>query len=120
MSLNQLVDEIQKQQLKMDIPTIRLGDTIKLGILVQERNKQRIQAYKGVLIAQHKAGRGSTLTVRRVFQGVGTERIFLLHSPLVQYIEVIRSGKVSRSKLYYLRSRKGKSRRLRERIVREA
>jgi large subunit ribosomal protein L19 len=117
MRLYQLVKKIQQKQLKRDIPKIIVGDTIRMGVVIQERNKQRVQIYQGTLIAQHRAGRNSSITVRRVFQGVGVERIFLLHSPLVQNIEILRHAKIRRAKLYYLRSRKGKAVRLRERFL---
>jgi large subunit ribosomal protein L19 len=116
MKFQQLIKKIQQKQLKNNLPILSLGDTICVGVLIQEGNKQRIQTYQGVLIAQHRASRRSTITVRRIFQGIGIERIFLLHSPAIQFIEVKRCVKVRRSKLYYLKNMSGKAARLTERI----
>ena len=85
--------------------------------MIQEGNKQRVQTYQGTLIAQHRRNRNSTITIRRIFQGVGIERVFLIHSTSIQKIEILRCSKVRRAKLYYLRARKGKATRLRERFV---
>ena len=120
MSLVCLVTKIQHFQLNRCELNLDLGDTIRVGVLIQEGSKQRIQTYQGVLIAQHRAQKNSTVTLRRTFQGVGIERIFLLNSPLIQDIEVLRSSKVRRAKLYYIRSRKGKATRLQERFKKVA
>jgi large subunit ribosomal protein L19 len=98
------------------LPVLSLGDTVCVGVLIQEGNKQRVQTYQGVLIRQRRSIRVRTITVRRIFQGIGVERIFLLHSPIIQFIEVRRCAKTRRAKLYYLRSTKGKLSRLRERF----
>jgi large subunit ribosomal protein L19 len=116
MSVCQLTKKIQQNQLKSDLPILSLGDTICVGVLIQEGGKQRIQTYQGILISQHRSVRTSTITIRRVFQGVGVERIFLLHSPTIHFIEVRRCAKTCRAKLYYLRNGKGKENRLRERF----
>jgi large subunit ribosomal protein L19 len=116
MNLNQTVKLIEKDQMKTDLPQISVGDTVVIGVLIQEGNKQRVQTYQGAVIAQHKAGLNSTITVRKVFQGVGVERVFPLHSPTVQKIDVIRRAEVRRAKLYYLRDRVGKATRLKERF----
>lgn len=116
MKLQQLVHNIEKQQFKTQLPIICIGDTVKIGLLIQEGNKQRIQPYEGTVIAQHKAGISTTITVRRIFQNVGVERIFVIHSPLIQNVEIIRRAKISKAKLYYLRTRIGKSTRLKERF----
>jgi len=117
MCLSKLRQNLQKKQLKHNLPVLRFGDTVRLGVSIQEGNKERVQVYQGTLISQHRAGRNSSITVRCVFQGIGVERIFLLHSPLIRSINVLRCSKVRRAKLYYLRSRKGKAARLRERII---
>ena len=116
MKLQKLVHNIEKEQFKIKLPLICIGDTVKIGLIIQEGNKQRIQPYEGTIIAQHKAGVSTTITVRRIFQNVGVERVFAIHSPLIQNIEIIRHTKVRRAKLYYLRNRIGKSTRLKERF----
>ena len=115
MSLHKLVEKLESRSLKTALPQIDIGDTIKIGVLIQEGYKQRIQPYQGLVIAQRRAGLHSTITVRRLFQGVGIERIFPVHSPILQSIEIIRRAKVRRAKLYYLRDRVGKATRLRAR-----
>lgn len=112
MKIHQLVQAIELDQLKTDQPKISIGDTVKVSVLIQEGNKQRIQPYEGVVIAQHRAGINSTFTVRRIFQGIGVERVFTTHSPSTKHIEVLRRVKVKKSKLYYLRDRVGKGTRL--------
>lgn len=114
MKIKNLVQIIEKDQLKTEIPQISIGDTVKVGVLIQEGNKQRVQPYEGTVIAQHKAGLNSTITVRRIFQGIGVERIFAIHSPSLKNIEVIRQAKVRKAKLYYLRDRIGKATRLKQ------
>jgi large subunit ribosomal protein L19 len=103
--------------LKYGLPSLGLGDIVCLGILIQEGNKQRIQTYQGTLISKKYAGRNSTITVRRVSQGVGVERVFFLHSPSLQRLEIRRRNKVRRAKLYYLRNLVGKATRLQERFT---
>jgi large subunit ribosomal protein L19 len=114
MNTNKLIREIQQKYLKRDLPTLRLGDTVNVGVLIQEGKKQRTQSYQGTLIAYHRSNRNSTITIRRIFQGVGVERVFLIHSKTVQHIKILRHAKVRRAKLYYLRKLKGKATRLRE------
>jgi large subunit ribosomal protein L19 len=116
MKLQELVHNIEKEQFKTKLPAICIGDTVKIGLIIQEGNKQRIQPYEGTIIAQHRAGISTTITVRRIFQNVGVERVFAIHSPLIQNIEIVRRAKVRKAKLYYLRSRIGKSTRLKERF----
>lgn len=116
MNLASLVQKFEASQLRSDLPLLQIGDTVSVGVLIQEGNKQRVQNYQGTVIAQHRAGVNSTITVRRVFQGIGLERIFMLHSPSVQRIEVLRRARVRRAKLYYLRDRVGKATRLKERF----
>ena len=116
MKLYELVHNIEKEQFKTALPLICIGDTVKIGLIIQEGNKQRIQPYEGTIIAQHRAGISTTITVRRIFQNIGVERVFSIHSPLIQSIEIIRHAKVRKAKLYYLRTRIGKSTRLKERF----
>jgi large subunit ribosomal protein L19 len=112
--IHKLIKEIQQKHLKLDLPKLMLGDTVNVGVLIQEGKKQRVQSYQGTLIAYHRGKRNRTITVRRIFQGIGVERIFLIHSTTVQYIKILRHAKVRREKLYYLLNLKGKATRLRE------
>lgn len=117
---NEIIRSIEADYLKDEkaLPIIHVGDTIKVGVRIQEGGKERIQPYEGTVIAMRHGGINETITVRRVFQGVGVERVFLLHSPLVANIEIIRRGKVRRAKLYYLRDRVGKATRIKQRFDR--
>ena len=105
---------LENQFLKKDLPVLKIGDTLKVGVKIIEGNKERVQFYEGTLIAKKNSSINTTITVRKVFQGIGIERIFLIHSPKVDSIAIIRSAKVRRSKLYYLRNLKGKASRLRQ------
>jgi large subunit ribosomal protein L19 len=102
--------------LNPNVPNIRVGDTIKLGVSITEGNKERIQFTEGVIISKNNSGLNTTITLRRVMQGVGVERVYLLHSPKLKSFEILRSSKIRRSKLYYLRSRFGKATRLQQRF----
>lgn len=113
---SEVLNNIESTYLKVDLPNIRIGDTLKLGIEIKEGEKTRIQAYEGVVISKKGAGINATVTVRRVMQGIGIERCFLIHSPKVQSIEIKRSSKVRRAKLYYLRNLSGKATRLKQRF----
>lgn len=112
----QIVEEIEKSYLKSDVPMMYPGDTVKVKLRIKEGNKERVQAFEGVIIKMQGHGTSKTVTVRRVFQGIGVERVFLVHSPLVESIKVERRGVVRRSKLYYLRQRSGKSARIQEKV----
>lgn len=112
-----LVQEIENRYKKEVLPEIAPGDTVKVKIRIKEGNKERLQAYEGVVIKLQGAGLNRTATVRRVFQGVGVERVFILHSPVVESIQVLRKGHVRRAKLYYLRKLTGKAARIREKIT---
>ena len=116
MKLQQLVQTLEKRQEKNDLPDIAIGDTVRVSVSIQEGNKQRLQPYEGTVIAQHRAGVNTTITVRKIFQGIGVERVFTIHSPCLQGIQVVRRAKVRRAKLYYLRDRVGKSTRLVSRL----
>jgi large subunit ribosomal protein L19 len=109
--------KLTNKKKKNDVPSIGFGDKVQVGVFIQEGNKQRIQNYQGTLIAQHRAGKNSTIVVRRIFQGIGVERVFFPHSPTVKSIKILQLAKVRRAKLFYLRDLKGKSTRLRERFV---
>jgi large subunit ribosomal protein L19 len=118
MNAEAIIRSIEQEYLKNDLPTIHVGDTVKIGIKIKEGDKERVQPYEGTVIAMRNGGISETITVRRVFQGVGVERVFLLHSPLVASIQIIRRGKVRRAKLYYLRDRVGKATRIKQRFDR--
>jgi large subunit ribosomal protein L19 len=111
-----LVKEVEKRYMKENLPELNPGDSVKVKIKIKEGNKERIQAYEGVIIKLRGAGISKTITVRRVFQGVGVERVFLVHSPKVESIQILRKGDVRRAKLYYLRNRTGKAARIREKV----
>jgi large subunit ribosomal protein L19 len=115
-NMNPTIDELEKQYLKSELPEINTGDTVKVFVKIVEGTKERIQAFEGTVIKKHGAGVNKTITVRKVFQGVGVERVFLLHSPRIDRISVLRRGDVKRSKLYYLRERSGKATRIKEKI----
>ena len=110
----QLVDEITKDQLRSDVPTFKPGDTLKVYGTLQEGNKSRVQLFEGVCIARKGSGISETFTVRKISYGVGVERVFPVHSPIIDHIEVARVGKVRRAKLHYLRGLSGKAARIKE------
>ena len=111
-----LLNKVESEYIKEDLPNVRVGDTVRLGVELREGKKTRTQADEGVIISQKKSGINKTITVRRVMQGIGVERCFLLHSPKIKTIEIKRSSKVRRSKLYYLRELSGKATRLKQRF----
>ena len=111
-----LLNKVESEYLKENVPNIRVGDTVRLGVEIREGKKTRVQAFEGVVISQKNSGINKTITVRRVMQGIGVERCFLLHSPKIKSIEIKRSSKVRRSKLYYLRGLSGKATRLKQRF----
>lgn len=113
MNLN-LVKEITAEQLKADRPDIRPGYTVRVDVRIKEGNKSRIQAYEGIVIRVQGQGIGETFTVRKLSSGIGVERTFPIHSPIVEKVTVLRKGKVRRARLYYLRGRSGKSARIKE------
>ena len=114
LNTQQTIDNLNKSFLKTDLPVIRIGDNVKIGVKIIEGNKERVQFYEGTVIAKKNTSINTTITVRKVLQGIGIERIFLIHSPKVDSIKVLRSSKVRRSKLYYLRNLKGKASRLKQ------
>ena len=117
-SSSNLLQEFEESQLKKELPEIYVGDTVKVGVKITEGNKERVQPYEGVVISKRHGGLNQTITVRRIFQGIGVERIFMLHSPQVASLKVERRGKVRRAKLFYLRDRVGKATRLKQRFDR--
>ena len=112
------IEEFENNQLKKELPEIYVGDTVKVGVKITEGNKERVQPYEGVVIAKRHGGINQTITVRRIFQGIGVERVFMLHSPQVASLKVERRGKVRRAKLFYLRDRVGKATRVKQRFDR--
>lgn len=112
-----IIDQVEKEQMKTDIPSFRSGDTVKVHVRIKEAEKERIQVFEGVVIKKKKGGCRASFTVRKISYGVGVERIFPLHSPTIEKIEVVQRGKVRRSRLYYLRDLKGKAARIKERQV---
>ncbi len=112
--------ETQKEWLRTDIPPFRAGDTLRVNVRVKEGEKERIQAFEGVCIARRGSGVSATFTVRKISSGVGVERIFPTHSPMIADVSVVRRGRVRRAKLYYLRNLTGKATRIREKKVRVA
>ena len=117
-SFSNLIEEFENEQLKKELPEIYVGDTVKVGVKITEGNKERVQPYEGVVIAKRHGGLNQTITVRRIFQGIGVERVFMLHSPQVASLKVERRGKVRRAKLFYLRDRVGKATRVKQRFDR--
>lgn len=109
-----LVNEITKDQMKTDFPQLRPGQTVRVDVNIKEGDKSRIQAYEGVVTKVQGSGIGQTFTVRKLSSGVGVERTFPVHSPIVAKVSIIREGKVRRAKLYYLRGRAGKSAKIKE------
>ena len=118
LSASNLIKEFENEQLKKELPEIYVGDTVKVGVKITEGNKERVQPYEGVVIAKRHGGINKTITVRRIFQGIGVERVFMLHSPQVASLKVERRGKVRRAKLFYLRDRVGKATRVKQRFDR--
>ncbi len=109
-----LIQAIEKEQIRNDLPDFRPGDTVKVHAKVVEGNRERIQVYEGAVIRKRGGGLGATFTVRRITYGVAVERTFLLHSPRIDKVEIVRKGRVRRARLYYLRERVGKAARIRE------
>ena len=108
------IQSLEKKFLKNHIPILRIGDSVKIGVKIIEGNKERVQFYEGTIIAKKNSSINTTISVRKVLQGIGIERVFLIHSPKVDSITVLRSSKVRRAKLYYLRNLKGKASRLKQ------
>ncbi len=110
-----VLDTIGSEQIKTDVPEFRTGDTVRIQVRVREGEKERLQMFQGVVIQRSGSGIAETFTVRKMSQGIGVERVFPLHGPIVGGIEVVRRGKVRRSRIYYIRGLKGKAARIAER-----
>ncbi len=110
-----VLEQIEKEQMRGDIPDFKAGDTVKVYVRIIEGQKQRIQAFEGVVIRKRRGGSRASFTVRKVSYGVGVERTFPTHSPIINRVEVVTKGAVRRSRLYYLRSLRGKKARIKER-----
>jgi len=117
---NALLEKLTSSRLRTDLPEFRPGDTIRVHVRIREGEKERLQAYEGTVIARNNTGISETITVRKISFGQGVERIFPLHAPVVDHIEVVRTGKVRQAKLYYLRGLRGKAARLKERAPRQS
>ena len=111
-----ILKSIEHEQLKNKIPELKIGDTVRVHVRIKEGNKERIQVFEGIIIKKQGGGVNATFTVRRISYGVGVEKTFLVHSPLVEKVEVVRVGKARRAKLYYLRDRVGKAAKTKEKI----
>ena len=108
------IEQLEKEQMRMDIPEFRAGDTVKVHVKIKEGEKERIQVFEGIVIRKRQGASRASFTVRKVSYGVGVERIFPTHSPAIDHIEIMQRGKVRRAKLYYLRGLKGKAARIKE------
>lgn len=115
--MEKIVHQIESLYFKKDIPKLDVGDNVKIGVLIQEGSKERIQASEGVIISINHAQLNSTITLRRVFQGIGVEKVYLIHSPRIKSIAILRKSKVRRAKLYYLRTKTGKGARLKQKFI---
>jgi len=113
----QILEQLEKESMRLDMPNFVSGDTIRVHAKIKEGEKVRIQIFEGVVIAKHKGLSNATFTVRKISYGIGVERIFRLHSPAIDKIEVVTRGRVRRSKIYYLRKLKGKASRIKERRI---
>ncbi len=111
----QQIQQLEREMIRLDLPDFQAGDTVKVHVKIREGNKERIQAFQGVVISKRKGGANATFTVRKVSYGIGVERVFPMHSPAIDRVEVITRGRVRRSKIYYLRKLRGKAARIRER-----
>ena len=109
-----VIEAIEREQMRLDIPDFRAGDTVKVHAKIKEGDKERIQVFQGVVVRKRKGKMGATFTVRKVSYGIGVERIFPLHSPNIDRVEIVSKGKVRRGRLYYMRGLKGKAARIKE------
>ena len=111
-----LIKELNKETLQNEVPSVQIGDTVRVHVKVKEGSRERIQVFEGTIIARKHGGIGETITVRRVSYGVGCEKVFPVHSPRIAAVETVRKGKVRRAKLYYLRDRFGKAAKIKEKV----
>ena len=114
--MSEIIRSIEKAQLRTDLPTFGIGDTVRVFVKVVEGSRERLQAFEGTVMAKRNGGIRETFTVRRVSYGIGVEKVFPVHSPVIEKIETVRTGKVRRAKLYYLRDRVGKSAKIKEKL----
>ncbi len=114
--MNPIIDELEKQYLDKELPALNPGDTVRVFVRIIEGNKERTQAFEGTILKKRGSGVGKTITVRKVFQGVGVERVFAIYSPRIEKITILKRGDVRRAKLYYLRDLSGKATRIKEKI----
>lgn len=113
-----VLDQIEKEQIRLDIPTFRSGDSVRVHVRIVEGTRERIQVFEGVVIGINRKGARTSFTVRKVSYGIGVERVFPMHSPMIDKIELVNQGRVRRSKIYYLRKLRGKAARIKERAYR--
>ena len=111
-----LIKELNKETLQNEVTNVQIGDTVRVHVKVKEGSRERIQVFEGIVIAKKHGGIEETITVRRISYGVGVEKVFPVHSPSIDHIEVVRNGKVRRAKLYYLRGRVGKGAKVKEKL----
>src|SRR5574344_274873 len=114
--MSSIIDEIEKEYTQKEMPVVNPGDTVRVSVKIVEGDKERIQAFEGTVIKKRGSGAGKTITVRKIFQGVGVERVFAFYSKKIKKIQIIRKGDVRRSKLYYLRELSGKATRIKEKM----
>jgi large subunit ribosomal protein L19 len=110
----EVIKQLEREQMRMDLPDFIAGDTVRVHVKIKEGDKERIQVFQGVVISKRKGGINASFTVRKVFYGVGVERVFPFHSPIIDKVEVVTRGRVRRAKIYYLRKLRGKAARIRE------
>ncbi len=110
----QVIQQLEREQMRMDLPDFLPGDTVRVHVKIIEGDKQRIQVFQGVVISKRKGGINASFTVRKVSYGVGVERVFPYHSPIIDHVEIVTRGRVRRAKIYYLRKLRGKAARIRE------
>ncbi len=108
------IEQLEKENIRMDLPDFGPGDTVTVHVKIKEGEKERVQAFQGVVISKHKGSSNATFTVRKVSYGIGVERIFPMHSPIIDKVEILTRGRVRRAKIYYLRKLRGKAARIRE------
>ncbi len=114
--MNPMLMQLEREQIRLDLPSFRPGDTVRVSLRIIEGSRERLQAFEGVCIAINRKGARTSFTVRKVSYGVGVERVIPMHSPIIDSIEVMNRGKVRRSKIYYLRKLRGKAARIKERM----
>ena len=114
LNAQETINNLEKNFLKKNLPALQIGDSVKIGVRIVEGNKERVQFYEGTIIAKKNSSINTMITVRKILQGIGIERVFLIHSPKIDSINVLRSSKVRRAKLYYLRNLRGKASRLKQ------